>query len=263
MSLLRRTSHVPLWIVYHAAAHSPSSLEEVDQALVDWVVAHGDDPWLQQALLDVDVTMLPVSVLPALSREVLTARGMGVEERAQLDRADQALVVRAPAFADAEHGPDAGLAAARALSELTGGVILDGQRGEILPLDSRYDPVRLDEHPVFRVALDVARGRGVARVTSRGAALLGLPEVQIPGAPPERIEAACQLVRFLLLFLDDRLRREPGGIPLTALRLPAGPIPCGIPLACRLIPGTPPVLQVRDGLPVLPTAGAQAPGRVS
>lgn len=226
-----------LWLVYHEAGCTVPEAA-LDGCVTAWISAHAPAArWaeLLDAIDCVDLAAGDAGSVPPPSRELLKARGLGVEEAAVLDRADRVFVVGSPANHGHDHlGLRAGLAVVRALGAATGGVIYDERRAMILPLDTPADRLQEGEFLVLdHVRVEAIRGEGGGWVTTNGLRLFGAPELELIDIPPEQLVPAACLLRFVAMFLAT------GGVAdiPEALELPAlAPDAPDVVVALSLLP---------------------------
>lgn len=173
-----------------AAPPNPAQLRPVIEA---WLRHRSEDPLraVLSQMLERDLLMLEVGArgeMPEPPPHLIAAWGPGELEERRFSEATHGLLIGAQ---DLLGPPRMGfwlaLAAARALAEASGGVVLDPVFPRLLPIDLHQEAlppkgeIRVGQHIMVPQSVGA---RGMMWTTSKGLSRFGLPELEVRDTPP-------------------------------------------------------------------------------
>jgi len=217
-------------VYFRSQRPEPPTVEQLLPVINAWLERHAQNP-IRGAIREfIDKGLLQIQVgrrdlLPAPPPELLRAWQPGEQEERRFAEATHMVTI----FGQDLLGPPrfgfwAATAAARALAEASGGVILDpdfprlvklATLTEDLPADGR---IRVTDHIMVPQSVD---NRGLMWMTTKGVSKFGLPELEIRDAPPNLadslgfvINATAQHVAHELWRLHAEREEPPKELPV-------------------------------------------------
>lgn len=229
---LPETLCVAYAVYFRSQRAEPPTPEQLLPVVQAWLERHAEDP-LRQALREfISRGLLQMQVggrdlLPPPPPELLRAWRPGELEERRYAEATHMVAI----FAEDLPGPPrfgfwAALAAARALAEASGGVILDPDFPRLLKVDSYGEGlpangrVQITDHILVPQSVDQ---RGLMWMTTKGVSKFGLPELEIRDAPPHLSEALGSLINGTAQHLIRQLWRLYAEREEPPKELPVGP----------------------------------------
>lgn len=220
------------YLVYFRSQRTePPTPEQLIPVLSGWIERHVEDP-LRSPLLEfcnrglLQLAVGPRDMMPEPPRELLESWRPGeLEERRFLEATHVVAIISDDLLRPPRLGLWLALAAARALSEASGGVALDPEFPRLLRLDDnqRDLPANGRIHIGDHILVPQSVGdKGLLWTTTKGMGKFGLPELEICDAPPNLntpigylINGAAQrLVRSSLEQALEAGEKEPGELTL-------------------------------------------------
>lgn len=182
------------YLVYFRSQQlEPPAAEQLLPVVTAWVERHTQDP-LRSPLLEIckrgllQLKVGPRSMMPEPPRELLNAWRPGeLDERRFLEATHMVVIITHDLPRPPRLGLWLALAAARALAEASGGVVLDPDFPRLLPQEDNGEdlPASGRIHIGSHILVPQSIGnKGLLWTTTKGLSKFGLPELEVRDAPP-------------------------------------------------------------------------------
>lgn len=205
---------VPLLVCFRSQRPTPPDVEQLKPVILAWLDRHAAPPlrdvlkeYLQRGLLQLHLQ--PRSEAPELPLDYLRHLSRGELEERRLEESTHVIMVMGmDLLGPLRAGFWTAIAAARALAQASGGVIIDLTIPRWLPLDTHEasipesGAISMWEHIVIPSSVD---DHGLGWITTKGMAKFGLPELQVKGVPPNLAQSLWPVVNGMAHLLLERV----------------------------------------------------------
>lgn len=219
-------------VYFRSQRPDPPTVAQLLPVVTAWLERHAQNP-LRQAIREfIDRGLLQIQVggrdlIPAPPPELLRVWQPGeLEERRYAQATHMITIIGQDLLGPPRFGFWAAAAAARALAEASGGVILDPDFPRLLKLDTLTEDLPADGRIQVTDHIMVPRSvdqRGLMWMTTKGVAKFGLPELEIRDAPPNLAEALGYVINATAQHLAQQLWRLHAEREEPPKELPVGP----------------------------------------